>query len=178
VTTYKVGQSFSELPADRHAVSANASETKPANLRGVRGGHERDGADNPIRELTVIVIASVVAAAPVTCKGRALAIGPFGYHCAPYFTFGRDRAAFPAHQHFDVGGVESSVQYRPNICSSCRQASLKSRSGSTCRSVQFARISSIVMFGARYVSIMMRHTVSAASTTCGDEIRRIWFVSA
>ena len=99
VTTYKVGQSFSELPADRHAVSANASETKPANLRGVRGGHERDGADNPIRELTVIVIASVVAAAPVTCKGRALAIGPFGYHCAPYFAFGRDRAAFPAHQH-------------------------------------------------------------------------------
>ena len=82
VTTYKAGQSFSELPGDRHAVSANASETKPANLRGVRGGHERDGADNPIRELTVIVIASVVAAAPVTCKGRALAIGPFGYHCA------------------------------------------------------------------------------------------------
>jgi len=74
VTTYKAGQSFSELPGDRHAVSANASETKPANLRGVRGGHERDGADNPIRELTVIVIASVVAAAPVTCKGRALAI--------------------------------------------------------------------------------------------------------
>jgi quercetin dioxygenase-like cupin family protein len=31
VTTYKAGQSFSELPGDRHAVSANASETEPAN---------------------------------------------------------------------------------------------------------------------------------------------------
>jgi hypothetical protein len=96
---YEARQSFSELPGDRHAVSANASETQPANLRGVRGGHERDGADNPIRELTVMVIASVVAAAPVTCNCRALAIGPFGYHCAPDFAFGRDRAAFPPHQH-------------------------------------------------------------------------------
>ena len=99
VTTYQTGQSFSELPGDRHRVSANASETQPANLRGVRGGHERDGVDNPIRELTVIVIASVVAAAPVTCKGRAPAIAAFGYHCAPDFAFGRDRAAFPPHQH-------------------------------------------------------------------------------
>jgi quercetin dioxygenase-like cupin family protein len=32
VTTYEAGQSFSELPGDRHAVSANASETKPARL--------------------------------------------------------------------------------------------------------------------------------------------------
>src|SRR5437763_3518745 len=32
VTTYEAGQSFSELPGDRHAVSANASETKPAKL--------------------------------------------------------------------------------------------------------------------------------------------------
>jgi quercetin dioxygenase-like cupin family protein len=28
VTTYEAGQSFSELPGDRHAVSANASATK------------------------------------------------------------------------------------------------------------------------------------------------------
>ena len=34
-TTYKAGQSFSELPGDRHGVSANASETKPAKLRDV-----------------------------------------------------------------------------------------------------------------------------------------------
>jgi quercetin dioxygenase-like cupin family protein len=31
-TTYAAGQSFSELPRDRNAVSANASETKPAKL--------------------------------------------------------------------------------------------------------------------------------------------------
>jgi quercetin dioxygenase-like cupin family protein len=30
VTTCKAGESFSELPGDRHAVSANASKTKPA----------------------------------------------------------------------------------------------------------------------------------------------------
>jgi quercetin dioxygenase-like cupin family protein len=35
VTTYKAGQSFSELPGDRHRVSANASETKPAKLLAV-----------------------------------------------------------------------------------------------------------------------------------------------
>jgi quercetin dioxygenase-like cupin family protein len=35
VTTYKVGQSFSELPGDRHRVSANASETEPARLLAV-----------------------------------------------------------------------------------------------------------------------------------------------
>ena len=34
-TTYKAGQSFSELPGDRHAVSANASKTKPAELLAV-----------------------------------------------------------------------------------------------------------------------------------------------
>ena len=34
-TTNKAGQSFSELPGDRHAVSANASETKPAKLLAV-----------------------------------------------------------------------------------------------------------------------------------------------
>jgi quercetin dioxygenase-like cupin family protein len=35
VTTYKAGQSWSELPGDRHNVSANASKTKPAKLLAV-----------------------------------------------------------------------------------------------------------------------------------------------
>ena len=35
VTTYKAGESFSEMPGDRHAVSANASETEPAKLLAV-----------------------------------------------------------------------------------------------------------------------------------------------
>jgi quercetin dioxygenase-like cupin family protein len=35
VTTYEAGQSFSELPGDRHSVSANASETQPAKLLAV-----------------------------------------------------------------------------------------------------------------------------------------------
>ncbi len=35
VTTYTAGQSFSELPGDRHGVSANASETQPAKLLAV-----------------------------------------------------------------------------------------------------------------------------------------------
>ncbi len=35
VTTYKAGQSFSELPGDRHSVSANASKTKPAKVLAV-----------------------------------------------------------------------------------------------------------------------------------------------
>lgn len=35
VITYKAGQSFSELPGDRHGVSANASETEPAKLLAV-----------------------------------------------------------------------------------------------------------------------------------------------
>ena len=35
VTTYKTGQCFSELPGDRHVVSANASKTKPAKLLAV-----------------------------------------------------------------------------------------------------------------------------------------------
>jgi quercetin dioxygenase-like cupin family protein len=34
-TTYEAGQSFSEMPGDRHSVSANASETKPAKLLAV-----------------------------------------------------------------------------------------------------------------------------------------------
>ena len=35
VTVYKAGQSFSESPGDRHAVSANASATEPAKLLAV-----------------------------------------------------------------------------------------------------------------------------------------------
>src|SRR5215472_6946824 len=35
VTVYEAGQSFSEMPGDRHFVSANASETKPAKLLAV-----------------------------------------------------------------------------------------------------------------------------------------------
>jgi quercetin dioxygenase-like cupin family protein len=35
VTTYKAGENFSELPGDRHGVSANASKTKPAKLLAV-----------------------------------------------------------------------------------------------------------------------------------------------
>ena len=35
VTIYDTGQSWSELPGDRHSVSANASETKPAKILAV-----------------------------------------------------------------------------------------------------------------------------------------------
>ena len=35
VKTYEAGESFSELPGDRHGVSANASKTKPAKLLAV-----------------------------------------------------------------------------------------------------------------------------------------------
>jgi len=35
VATDEAGQSFSELPGDRHGVSANASKTKPAKLLAV-----------------------------------------------------------------------------------------------------------------------------------------------
>ncbi len=35
VTVYKAGESFSELPGDRHGVSENASKTKPAKLLAV-----------------------------------------------------------------------------------------------------------------------------------------------
>jgi quercetin dioxygenase-like cupin family protein len=34
-TVYKAGQNFSEMPGDRHPVSANASETEPAKLLAV-----------------------------------------------------------------------------------------------------------------------------------------------
>lgn len=33
--TYRAGESFSELPGDRHAISANASSTEPARLLAV-----------------------------------------------------------------------------------------------------------------------------------------------
>nr|WP_294863639.1 cupin domain-containing protein [uncultured Pseudogulbenkiania sp.] len=35
VTVYQAGQNFAEMPGDRHAVSANASETQPAKLLAV-----------------------------------------------------------------------------------------------------------------------------------------------
>ncbi|OWV99814.1 cupin domain-containing protein [Rhizobium sp. R693] len=35
VKTYKAGESFSEMPGDRHGVSANGSKTKPAKLLAV-----------------------------------------------------------------------------------------------------------------------------------------------
>lgn len=35
VTVYKAGESFSELPGDRHGVSENASKTEPAKLLAV-----------------------------------------------------------------------------------------------------------------------------------------------
>ena len=51
VTVYEAGLSFSELPGDRHAVSANASETQPAKLLAVvRGRYKRDGTDDPVRQ--------------------------------------------------------------------------------------------------------------------------------
>ena len=40
-TVYKAGQSFTELPGDRHPVSANASETEPAKLLAERFYRER-----------------------------------------------------------------------------------------------------------------------------------------
>lgn len=33
--TYRAGESFAEMPGDRHAVSANASDTEPASLLAV-----------------------------------------------------------------------------------------------------------------------------------------------
>jgi len=35
VVTYRTGESFSEMPGDRHAVSENASKTAPAKLLAV-----------------------------------------------------------------------------------------------------------------------------------------------
>src|SRR5437660_5788334 len=42
VTTYKAGQSFSELPGDRHGVSANASNTIPPKLLAVLVVYTKD----------------------------------------------------------------------------------------------------------------------------------------
>ena len=51
VATYKAGQSFSELPgASPRQRQCQRDEAGQA-PRGVRGGHERDGTDDPIREL-------------------------------------------------------------------------------------------------------------------------------
>ena len=46
VTTYKARQSLSDLPGDRHGVSANASKTKPAKLRDV--SDEKTNAHGPL----------------------------------------------------------------------------------------------------------------------------------
>jgi quercetin dioxygenase-like cupin family protein len=35
VVTYRAGESFSEMPGDRHSVSENASKTEPAKLLAV-----------------------------------------------------------------------------------------------------------------------------------------------
>jgi len=35
IVTYRAGESFSEMPGDRHGVSENASKTKPARLLAV-----------------------------------------------------------------------------------------------------------------------------------------------
>jgi quercetin dioxygenase-like cupin family protein len=35
VVTYRAGESFSEMPGDRHGISENASQTKPAKLLAV-----------------------------------------------------------------------------------------------------------------------------------------------
>jgi quercetin dioxygenase-like cupin family protein len=35
VTTYRAGQSFTEMPGDHHGISANASKTRPAKLLAV-----------------------------------------------------------------------------------------------------------------------------------------------
>ena len=51
MTTHQAGQSFTELPGDRHAVSANASKTKPAKLLAVFVVDQRDGTDDPVRKL-------------------------------------------------------------------------------------------------------------------------------
>jgi quercetin dioxygenase-like cupin family protein len=74
-TTYLAGQSFSEMPGDRHAVSANASQTKAGQApRGVRGGHQRDGADDPVGELRVNTVRAEML--PRSSGGAAAAPWP------------------------------------------------------------------------------------------------------
>ena len=65
VTTYKAGESWSKLPGDRHAVSANASDAAGQAPRGVRGRHKRDGTNDPVRELRFNIT-----------SGRSYDVGP------------------------------------------------------------------------------------------------------
>jgi quercetin dioxygenase-like cupin family protein len=51
VTICKAGQTFCELPGDRHGASANASETQPAALLAVFVLDTNDEADDPAREV-------------------------------------------------------------------------------------------------------------------------------
>src|SRR5205085_1913688 len=49
VTTYKAGESFTELPGDRPRRQRQCQQDEAGQApRGVRGGHERDGTDDPI----------------------------------------------------------------------------------------------------------------------------------
>jgi len=84
VTTYKAGESFSKLPGDRHGVSANASETKPAKRLAVFvrpnscavattpiGGVGSDRAElRPTSRLSATAAVATPAAEPHGCKRR------------------------------------------------------------------------------------------------------------
>ena len=61
MTTYEAGQSFSELPGDRHGV--NASETKPAKLLAVFVVDTNETELRSHSGTEVIVIASAVRTA-------------------------------------------------------------------------------------------------------------------
>ena len=52
VVTYRAGESFSEMPGDRHSVSENASKTEPAKLLAVFvvDTDERRKTDDPVRK--------------------------------------------------------------------------------------------------------------------------------
>ena len=50
VVTYRTGQSFSEMPGDRHSVSENASKTEPAKLLAVFvRRYRRERTDDAVR---------------------------------------------------------------------------------------------------------------------------------
>jgi len=52
VVTYRAGQSFSEMPGDRHSVSENASKTEPAKLLAVFvGGYRREGTNDAVLKM-------------------------------------------------------------------------------------------------------------------------------
>src|SRR6516165_10284489 len=51
VTTYEAGQSFSELPGDPRRQCQRQQDKAGQAPRSVRGGHQRDGTHDPIREL-------------------------------------------------------------------------------------------------------------------------------